>query len=32
MDKRIFTLENIIAMVKPLAEKYKVKGNYSVVP
>ena len=28
MDKRIFTLENIIAMVKPLAEKYKVKEIY----
>ena len=28
MDKRIFTLENIIDMVKPLAEKYKVKEIY----
>ena len=28
MDKRIFTLENIMAMVKPLAEKYQVKEIY----
>lgn len=28
MDNRIFTLENIIAMVKPLAEKYHVKEIY----
>ena len=28
MDNRIFTLENITAMVKPLAEKYHVKEIY----
>ena len=28
MDNRIFTLENITAMVKPLAEKYRVKEIY----
>lgn len=28
MDNRIFTLENIMAMVKPLAEKYHVKEIY----
>ena len=28
MDNRIFTLENIIAMVKPLAKKYHVKEIY----
>ena len=28
MDNRIFTLDNITAMVKPLAEKYQVKEIY----
>lgn len=28
MDNRIFTLDNITAMVKPLAEKYHVKEIY----
>ena len=28
MDNRIFTLENIMTMVKPLAEKYHVKEIY----
>lgn len=28
MDKRIFTMENIKAMVKPLAEKYHAKEVY----
>ena len=28
MDNRIFTLESITAMVKPLAEKYHVKEIY----
>ena len=28
MNNRIFTLENITAMVKPLAEKYHVKEIY----
>ena len=28
MDNRIFTLENIATMVKPLAEKYHVKEIY----
>ena len=28
MDNRVFTLENITAMVKPLAEKYHVKEIY----
>ena len=28
MDNRIFTMENITAMVKPLAEKYRVKEIY----
>ena len=30
MDKNVVTLENITYLVKPLAEKYKVKEIYLV--